>query len=484
MKLLLFFVLASFIFNLMCTDNASQASLKLQPLINEVIKRNPELAATRKRVKAATIAIPRVQILDDPQFLFRTISNTFGPRREFIAERRYKFIQTIPFPGKLRIRGEIAEQQRDILYNEEITTYQELIVQTKRLYFLLFLNQTAHQINRQNRIIISRFIDSARALYKTARGPQSNVYKAHIELQLLDEELLVLDSEQETFIAMINALLDRAPSNHVGKPEESFHPVFNLDYNYLESIAIRERPELHGIQAMIGEEEARARLARQEYYPDFIFELMIQSRPSKNKNAWGINIGFNIPIWINQKQKREVQEAEAKALAHTFAFSNLRAIIRGRIKEILAKINAAEERIILYKTAIIPTTIKTLASQETNYREGKETFLILLDTRRQLQNNEFSYERVRVEREILLAELEREIGAPLEKIIHPKPAIANQPILNIHNVQTPAQHRLNNKKIVQLFDELESSIKTTRIAQLNEKLWGTVNFNKREFLCS
>lgn len=402
----------------------SQSSLQkpildLETLTKKVINRNPDLFATRSRIKAAAIAVPRVQVLDDPQFTFQSMNNPFGSRAlPFVPQARYKISQKFPFPGKLRLQGRIAKQELEFFKSEEITTHRELILQSKKLYFQLHLNKIAQEINKQNKDITSRLINGALYVYKTGKGEQADILKGHVELQMLDEELLRLGSDQKSLIALLNTLLDRDQSKPLGEPKEHFHPRINLNYNKLETMAMQNRSELYGLDSMVKQEKARARLARRNYFPDFTAGLMLQDLPNKDRTAWGVEIGINIPIWADVRQKREIREAQAKAQSHQESLLGMKSSIRGRIKELIAKIQSAEERINLYKTGLIPKTLETLKSHESQYRSGKGDFLTVLDTRRQFQSFELDYESVRVEREIFLAELERALGISLDEISH------------------------------------------------------------------
>jgi len=392
--------------------------LQLDILIKNVIKHNPDLEAARSRIKAAAIAIPRVQVLDDPNLLIRSLSNPLKSRSDaFQREMRVEFSQRLPFPGKLKLKGKIAEQQRNFLYYQEITTQEDLTLTAKKLYFQLFFNRTAIQINTYNRNITKRLIEGALSVYKTGKGKQADVLKGQVELQMLEEELFILESDQATLIAMINTLLDSPQSSPVGEPLELFHPIVSFDYEQLETIALNNRSELHSIQALIQEQKERANLARREFYPDFKLSFRWQRKPNQKADAWGVALELNLPVWIEQRQRREMREAETKASANTSSLYNMYSIIRGRIKEILAKISAAEERILLYKTSLLSKVTETLVSNEIKYQVGKEDFLTVLDTRRQLQNFELAYERARIEREILLAELERETAVPIERML-------------------------------------------------------------------
>src|SRR3990167_973086 len=51
-------------------DPLTQPGLKLETLVQEVLKRNPDLKAARERIRAAAEVVPRVQVIDDPAFKF------------------------------------------------------------------------------------------------------------------------------------------------------------------------------------------------------------------------------------------------------------------------------------------------------------------------------------------------------------------------------------------------------------------------------
>lgn len=409
-----FFSLALFTF----ADPPNKNFLNLDELVKEAIEKNPGLASKRPEVEAASLAVRRVQTLDDPQFLFRALGNPIGCNNDFIKERRYKFDQKIPFPGKLRTKGEIARQDLAFMRSQEITTLQDLVLGIKTLYFNLYFNYVSIDIIKKTKKIVSKVIQDSISLYKTGKGSQADILKAQVELNKLDDHLIMLKSERVSLNAMINSVLNKPQGSFLGDPKELFHEHVKFDYNQLESISIRQRPELKGQEALVEKEESMAKLSKLNYYPDFNIEFMIQNRPEKHQNAWGINFGFNIPIWISRKQKHEKQEAEARAMANRFTLQNMRSIIRGRIKSILAQLDFLDARIELYKISIIPKTYKTLSSNKADYRVGKGDFINLLDTVRQIYDEELKYEQALVDREIVLAKLEKEVGIPLKEIIN------------------------------------------------------------------
>lgn len=406
-----------FILLLFVTNLIGGQKLSLENLIKDAIENNPSLASKRPLIRSADLAAKRAIVPDDPHFLFRAIGNEVGRQTEFAKERRFKFQQKVHFPGKLRIRKEVRLQDLEFAKSQEIKSYNDLILQTKIIYFELYLNYIFQQINIKNKKIVQRLSESAAAQYKTARGKQADILKAQIEIQMLNDEFVMLQGQEVSIKAMLNAVLNRPQNNLSGEPRVHFHEKINLDYKKLEKIAMESRPEIVGQQALIQKEKKVAKLARRYYFPDIDFEIMIQQRPATQRHAWGVNIGFDIPIWVRQKQKREAQEADSRAVSNMFVLQNIKNMIRANIKSLLAQVDAFDESINLYESAIIPKTIATLESNESNYMVGKGSFLDIIDTRRLLHEAELNYESAKVQREILLSKLENAVGVSLEKII-------------------------------------------------------------------
>jgi outer membrane protein TolC len=398
-------------------DLLIRSPVQLNTLIEEVLKRNPNLEAAHERVRAAAEVVPRVQVIDDPEFKFLSDFNKFKSKSEFIPMLQYQISQTFPFPGKLRLKGKVASEVLKQFQNSEITTEKDLILQTKKLYFQLILNQASLSINQNNRDVSKNIIDDSLALYRSGKGSYEEVIKAQIELQKLDEELLSIEADHIFIISMLNTLLNRPQSEEIGKPEEITSFSINLDYEKLAKIAMQERPELKELKAMVQEQEMMARLAKREYFPDFTISAGYeQITENLSDNAWVASLSFKIPLWIAKRQKRQVREAKAQASANLNALRAMEAMIQGQIQDILGKLKATEERLLLYQTGLLPKILEALKASEVNYRSGKGDFLILLDTRRQYQNLELEYERVKAARETWLAELERTIGIPLEEV--------------------------------------------------------------------
>ncbi len=387
-------------------------SMQLDTLIQEVLKRNPDLSATKERINAAEFFQKRVQILEDPEFIIMRHDQPFGSssKSPFIPKMRYTFLQEIPFPGKLSLKGQIEGQQVAFLKSENIATMRDLILESKKLFFQLYYYDIAIKINEFNRNIVCEFVKTTFALYRSGEDSFSEAVKAQVELQILDDEKLRLLAIKDRILSMINAILNRNAFEPIGIPEAFFTPQLSFNHTVLEHKSYQYNPEIKGIESRIEEQGFRRDLAKREYFPNFIIGSRFDHIIESNDTAWGVSVGINVPIWIPWKQRRDVQKASALKNAYKDDLDGLKSVIGGRIRKFLAEIYSLDERVFLLESGILPKTWESLESGKAEYHTGKGDFLTLLDTIRQYYQYQLELEQAKVEREIALAELERIVG--------------------------------------------------------------------------
>src|SRR3990167_218444 len=109
-------------------DPLNGSSLQLETLIEEVLKRNPNLEAAKERIRAVAEVVPRVQVIDDPEFRFLSDYNNFKSKSKFIPMLQYQISQTFPFPGKLGLKGKVAAEILKQFQSQETITKRDLVL--------------------------------------------------------------------------------------------------------------------------------------------------------------------------------------------------------------------------------------------------------------------------------------------------------------------------------------------------------------------
>jgi outer membrane protein, heavy metal efflux system len=126
----------------------AQAVTPLAQLLQEAEQNNPQVQAARQGWKAAQQVPTQVSTLPDPQFQVQHFS--VGSPRPFSGYTNSNFAyvglgfsQEFPYPGKLRLKGEIAKRDADLSQQQYESVRHSVVAQVKEAYFqLAYLSKT------------------------------------------------------------------------------------------------------------------------------------------------------------------------------------------------------------------------------------------------------------------------------------------------------------------------------------------------------
>src|SRR6202050_1535522 len=126
----------------------SEAITSLQDLLTEGERNNPQIGAARQGWQAAKQVPAQVSTLPDPQFNLQQV--TVGSPRPFSGYTNSDFAylglgvsQDIPYPGKLRLKGEIAKRDADASQQQIESVRRAVLGEVKSTYFqLAYLSKT------------------------------------------------------------------------------------------------------------------------------------------------------------------------------------------------------------------------------------------------------------------------------------------------------------------------------------------------------
>src|SRR4029079_8784218 len=88
--------------------------------------------------------------------------------------------------------------------------------------------------------------------YGAGTGDHHEVARAQVEVSALDVELLNLDGERASIVAMLNALRDHPPDAAIPDPPDPPTRPANEALAKLVDQAVQQRPELKEMEAMRG----------------------------------------------------------------------------------------------------------------------------------------------------------------------------------------------------------------------------------------
>ena len=153
----------------------AEPRLELRSLVREALENNPDIRAAQQRWEAAKAVIPQVKTLPDP---------LINLGYDQVEERgvTYGFSQEIPFPGKLRLRGEVATREAERVEQEYLAVPLRIIARPKEAFYdLAFVHRSIETVEKNRRVLLD-FAQTAEARYAVGRGVQQDIFRAQTEV--------------------------------------------------------------------------------------------------------------------------------------------------------------------------------------------------------------------------------------------------------------------------------------------------------------
>lgn len=393
--------------------------LQLDAVVTEALLRNPEIQAARHRWQAAKERAPQAASLDDPEAKIEFWNTPENLNVTRTGNTIFGLSQRFPYPGKRGLKESLAVKEAGMAAALLRAKERDVAAQAKNAYYEVFLAHKAIEVHHRQIDILKEFFEIANARFRAGKGAQVDVLKSSVELSKLSNELPVLDQQLETAKAKLNLFLSRDPQAPLGEPVEPAGPDMTktrLTRDELYRTAIQNRPELQALDIAIARSQTAIALAQKQYYPDFnVMVSRFQNFDARDGFGGAVTMSLPFSFWTKPKYDAGVREATANQDSAKATFQALQNQILFEVKDLLARIEAAEKMVALYKTTVLPQAQQTLESARIGYQTGKAEFLTLLDAERAIKDFQLAYYRVLAESEQRMAELERAVGADLNR---------------------------------------------------------------------
>jgi len=390
--------------------------LNVDQLVDEALQNNPEISAAKIKWEIFKEKIPQSYALEDPMFGFGIVSlpTNFSFKDEDMTMKEFSISQKFPFPGKRPLMKEMASKEAEAVSAEIQGKIHQIIKDVKAAYYDLSHNYRTTEVTQRNKRILEDFAKIAETRYGVGEGIQQDVFKAHIEVSKMVDDLIMLGQRKRALEAKLNALLNRSPETSVGEPDEVVFRTLPFTIEELQKMALEMNPTLKGMKKMIEAKEKAYVLAKREYYPDFNFKFAYGQRDNgpdmKRRDMLTGMVEMNIPIFYKSKQDRKVAETKAEILATEAQYRAMKNEVLFMITDMASMIQRGENQIELYRTGILPQASLQINSAMSSYRVNKADFMTLLDSQMTLYKYELEYHQALTEYEKNVASLGAAIG--------------------------------------------------------------------------
>jgi len=376
--------------------------------------RNPGLKAAKAKWRAVIERYPQVVAFDDPEIGFDTwnIPTDFdlGETRTTI----YWISQKFPFPGKLKIKGDIVSQEVKVAKTRFEIAARDLFAELEVSYHELLYMDKAIDIIQKNKSLAEHLAKISATEYSANATTLNDVLKAQSQLAQLDNDLILLTELRMNESAHISTLLDFPPNHPIGKPQDVLFVPFDIELDKLYQLAREHQQELEINGLEMEKQRQHILLAEKQNYPDFKVSFKwFENNRSSIDQGMGIFFGMNVPIWF-EKNRARVSEAQNQLLALEYEKKDLENHDFAEINKIYFKVQNSSRLVRLYKETLIPQAWKSLEIAETWYKEKKGSFSGLLEARSIWLNFQLAHQRALADYFQNIVRMEKLIGVNLK----------------------------------------------------------------------
>ena len=392
------FLLSNFL-SLVAVFSASAAELStLTDYIAHGVANNPGLKAAHQKHQAALEKIPQARALPDPKLMathfVEDIQTRTGPQQNQVF-----LSQTVPWFGKLRLRGAVASKEAEAIEH----AYEAQVLMLARdigvaYYDYAYLGE-ATRITSEVLELLTRLEETVREKVRGG-GDLAPLLRLEVELAKTRDALQGLEKQRASQSADLHALLGLRGADLADWPGLAGLKHGRQKRSGLVQQLLAENPELKALQSRIEKAAEAVALAKKSPLPDptigaGVFDTGAALNPAttgSGDDPWAIQISFSIPLGM-KKYKAQRREAEANYEAAKQILTDRENGLLAQLERTLRDLNEVEDRIALYDETLLPKARQAVEVTESSYKADRSSILDLIDSERTLLEIERTYQR-------------------------------------------------------------------------------------------
>ncbi len=294
----------------------------LPQLIEELKARNPQIEQARLSYVAAKLQVDQATAVPGPELSFQEQANNGGPfdfskNSGFLSY--YTVTQPILWPGKLRLAGDVARAQAEVVGREADALTQQMVGQLKLGYYQLKASQDQLRFMEQDAQRLGALKEVARIRYANNAAAYVDLLNAQVSSSSLENDRYALEKQIQTLREQINVMIARPARAALQLSDIDGDP--RLPWKSLDDLITLARQANPAVAASRSQAEAAGSsvtLAKKAYMPDFGLVLGSYGDPPlgvDHAHMFTVGINLSFPTWFFAKERAGVAQANASLAA-------------------------------------------------------------------------------------------------------------------------------------------------------------------------
>ncbi len=392
----------------------AQETLRLSraDAIHEALARNPSLVAARAQVEEARAAVVTATAFADPTLALDVSgqSHLLNPASRTASDQGVGF--TVPFPGKRKLRGEVATADLKAAEFNVTQLQQQIASQTAQAYDAILVALRHRENLQQAKGYASDFVQKTQARYLAGTVAKVDVVKAQTDLASAENNLIANERAIATARASLNRLLGRMAGAPIETTDALTVPADIPAVEALEQLAQTSRPELQSLAAQLQGAAAATRLAKEFWAPDFNLSAT-RNAADGTPTTFTSGVSIGVPIFFWQHKRGEVASAQHREEELQANVNDTRAQVSLDVQTAFANASTSLRQAIFIRDELLPEAQEVYRVASVSYGLGGLSALDLLDAKRTLLDAESQYVDALGAANDAVAALEQAVGAPI-----------------------------------------------------------------------
>jgi len=353
-------------------EQAVQTALQRDALVNVYQSRSS--AFREQAVAEDTLPDPKIKL-----GVMNTPTDTFSLEQEPMTQVQLGIQQMFPRGNSLEIKSKralsmsVAEDAKTENQRRKVT--REVRETWLELYYWLH----AESVVKENRKLFTELVSVTKQQYAAGRQKQQDVIRSELELGMLDDREMKIQTQIETTQAKL--------AKYLGTDYSDVKIGINLPTYYIKNKStswLDSHPMLRMEQAMVAVGEKNVDLAKQSYKPSWSVDLTYGQRNGKNSNGSeradfaSAMVMFDLPLFTADRQDKNVAANKARLNG---ALNSREEQKRNLIKlwqAALAKEKRLLQRVKQYDVLLLPKSDENTKSALYAYQSGRSGFTALM----------------------------------------------------------------------------------------------------------
>jgi cobalt-zinc-cadmium efflux system outer membrane protein len=393
---------------------ADSLTLTRDQAIAQALVSSPLLAIAREQVAQVRAQGTEASAFPDPEIAadWAGLSGPFKPGTHTASDLSVGL--TIPFPQKLLQQGSVGRasvRSAQFAYEQQ---RQAVVAGTAQAYDALLVAMQHGRDLAEARQLAADFLERTEARFAGGTVPKLDVIKARVDLAQAEHDRIANERDQANARSALNRAMGRMLRLPLQPADSLAVPLAPGDLDSLIALALRQRPELAGLEADRAGARTSASIAQQYFLPDLSLAAE-KNMADDSPNEYTLYLGFSVPLFFWNHQRGEVAEARHHVRELDAAYVDLQAGVEQDVRTAWASADAAVRQAAYLRDELLPEAQHAYDVVSKSYALGGSSALDVLDARRTLLDAENQYAEALGAANDAVFQLRLAVGAPVSE---------------------------------------------------------------------